>query len=435
MDNKEEIIQFFLETLEKSEEFKKYISVEEARLLLNENVGEVVENAEMAMNSSIIAYYDVISKSIGFSKDINIQNGTSEDKIVIVHELLHALTRDVHLDDRHNGEGFTGIQYMEFSETYRWGKQDTKVYDVGRGLNEGITELLARKLVDEKVIPKGDNVYNISGIDNIEMASYSLHQTLIKELAVLYGEDTIITAYLTNNVDLIKDAIASNSKIENVSKTFDDFSDLADSLMEVDMALYNNWGRKEFRKELRKSFTETQEFFITEFLDKEIEVAMESHDITRIEEVKGKIEKLLDLNISIKGKGNPFNSVSERFNEQCQSLGIESQVSVKKYTAFDKIKRHFSKSEMMNKGLYFVEAYYKAKGVIKNWLTPKEDIKSLAPAKLKPIELKPVNHQDMVEGIRGLPAEEYEKACECAEKTWQETRGEIHKDREIENER
>lgn len=385
--------------------------------------------------NSMIACYDVIDKSIGFSKDINIQNMTSEDRIVIIHELLHALTRDVQLSDNNKGEGFTGIHYMEFSETYRWGKKDTKVYDVGRGLNEGITEWLAGKLVGEKMLPKRNNVYNISGIDNIESVSYPLHQTLVKELAVLYGEDTIITAYLTNNVDLIKDAIASNSKIEDASQAFDDFSDLADSLVEIDMALYNNWGRKEFRKELRKSFTETQEFFVTEFLDKEIEVAMESRDLTRIEEVKGKIEKLLSLNISIKGKGNPFNSVAERFNEQCQSLGIESQVSAKKYTAFDKAKRNFSKSEMMNKGLYFVEAYYKAKGTIKNWLTPKEDIKSLTPAKLKPIELNPVNPKDMAEEIRGLPEEEYEKACECAERAWQERQEERHKDREIENER
>lgn len=434
MDNREQLMQLFLETVGQSEEFQKYISVEGARLLLDENLGEVVENVQMQTNG-IVACYDIVNKNIEFPKNIDIQNITPEDKRVIIHELLHALTRNAYSSDMHKGEVFTGINYMEFSETYRWGKKDTKVYDVGRGLNEGITEWLAEKLVNEKVAIKENNVYDISGIDNIESASYPLHQTLIKELAVLYGEDTIITAYLTNNVDLIKEAIASNPKIENASKTFDDFSDLADSLIEMDRVLNDSWGRKEFRKELRESFAGTQEFFVTEFLDKEIEIAMESHDLTRIEEVKGKIEKLLALNISIKGKGNPFNGVAERFNEQCQSLGIESQVSVKKYTAFDKVKRNFSKSEMMNKGLYFVEAYYKAKGTIKNWLTPKEDIKSLAPAKLKPIELKPVKPKDMVEEIRGLPEEEYEKACECAERAWQERQEERHKDREIENER
>ena len=162
MDNKEKIIEVFLEVMEENEWFKQYISIEEARRLLNENVTEVVENAEMQV-SAFIACYDIIDKKVSFSKSVDIQNMTSEAKLVSVHELLHALTRNIELDDKKVGEGFTGINYVKTYERIRWGKADIDFFDMGRGLNEGITEWLAEKLTGEKVKPRDNNIYDSNG--------------------------------------------------------------------------------------------------------------------------------------------------------------------------------------------------------------------------------------------------------------------------------
>lgn len=423
MNSKEKLIEMFLEVVEQNEEFKQYIDVEQAREILNANIEAVLENAEMEVGN-FLAVYEVFDKTISLSKSVDINNLTNRIKITCVHEVLHALTRNMELDEKKIGEGFSGINYFnQYETTNMFRKAELDWYDTGRGLNEGITEWLAEKLVGEKIKAEGLCVCNIMGIRNQEGASYPLEQILVKELIILYGEETIIKAYLNNDVSIIKGAIEKNTQSEKAGDKFDEFSDLADSLVEMDMSALGNIGSKDFRKEYREVFSKTQDFFTEEFLTKEIEIALESQDMAKIEEVKGKIEKLLELNIDVKGKGNPFNDIAEKFNEQIQSMGIESQIPIKKETLFDKLKKSFSKSEMMNKGLYFFEAYHKVKRMIKKY-TKKNEMKAMPkPASLKPIKAKAISSdKELIEKIRGLPEEEYEVASKKAEKDWESTK-------------
>lgn len=428
MDNKEKIIELFLETIEQNEWFKKYISVEDAKRILNENVKEVVENAKMPMGTAS-ACYNIVDRTVCFPEKFDLQNISNDAKTIIVHELLHALTLNSELDDKDVGEVFSGINYTKTFETVRWGRRNIEVSDdKGRGLNEGITEWLAERLMGGNTYKSELGVYEVCGINTSESNAYPAHQVLVKELAILYGEDVIIQAYLTNNINLIKEAMANNPKIYNASKTFDDFSDLSDSLVEMDMAIGKNFVKKQFRKELRETFSETQDFFVEEILTKEIEVALESQDIVKIEEVKGKLEKLLELNINIKGKGSPFNDIAKKFNEQVASMGIESHISVKDETIIDKLKKTFSKSEMAHLGLYILEPYcniresiesYQRQKAIKTLESLNKSMETVTKAvELRCAELKAEN--SLSDEIRGVPQDEYAKACENAEKLWNE---------------
>ena len=408
MDNKERIIDFFLEIIEQNEWFKQYISVEEAHSILNENVEKVIENAEFSKSNTIAAYY-FMTKIISFTRNVDIQNMTIDAKINIIHELLHALTRNIEFNDTEVGEGFIGIHFVKnFEKIIMWRKY-IDFYDTKKGLNEGITEWLVGKLVGKKSRVNKVSLYDVAGINHLEVGSYGLQQVLVKELVILYGEDTIIRAYLTNDINIIKNAIANNSKIENPDKTFEDFSDLADSLVEMEMATDI---RKEFRKEIRETFSRTQDFFVKEFLTKEVEVALESHDIVKIEEIKVKIEKLLELHIDIRDKGNPFNDIVKKFNEHVQSMGRDLQIPMKQEKVLDKIKKSFSKGNVADKILCAVE-------VIGDFINKHRKTQLAMPETVVKKSLKPVApKKDMIEEIRGLTDDEYEKSCRDAENDW-----------------
>lgn len=410
MDNKEKIIDFFAKTIEQNKWLKKYISVEEACYVLNENVVEVRENYEMPQ-INVNAFYSYMDKLICFSKKVDIQNMTTDDKEVIIHELLHALTRNIEFNNDEVGEGFIGIHFVKQFERRVLFRNYIDFYEKRMGLSEGITQLLAERLIEKKESVNKFSAYDIIGINISESGSYALEKILVKELAILYGEDTIIRAYLTNDINIIKNAIANNSKIENPDKTFEDFSDLADSLVEMDSSIDI---RKENRKQTRDMFSTTQDFFVKEILTKEIEVALESYDIVKIEEIKVKIEKLLELDIDIRGKGNPFNDIVKKFNEHVQSMGMNLQIPMKQEKFLDKIKKSFSKGNVADKILCVTE-------VIGDFINKHRKTQLAMPVAVAKKTLKPVApKKDMIEEIRGLPNEEYEKACKDAENDWEE---------------
>ena len=222
--------------------------------------------------------------------------------------------------------------------------------------------------------------------------------------------------------------MSKNSKIDNASKTFDDCSDLADSLMEMEIAIGNKFYKKEFRKEFKETFSNTQDFFIEKILAKEIEMSLESNDADKNEEIKVKMKKLLELNIDIKGKGYPFNDTAKKLNEHFESIGIEESIPIKEKTIVDKLKKSFSKSEMMKPLLYALEPYcniretieyHQRQKAIKTLESLNKSMETVTKAvELRCAELKAEN--SLSDEIRGVPQDEYAKACENAEKLWNE---------------
>lgn len=216
----------------------------------------------------------VIDKKLFEKKDMR----TLESAI---HELLHALTTKQY--DSYNWK--CGIQIVDL----------LKMEEFGRGLNEGITEYLA-----QKICPTKSKKYSeYEGISFNIAGSYPFEQIMIKQLAILYGEDKIINAYLNN-----QDLDIPVEQYKELRKQIDHINEEDSHLRTLKEKKKNTLTRKE-KEEIRKSksniaitFAMAQQYFLENCLAEEIKNVSTSKEAS---ELLRKLRALNSLDIKIDG--------------------------------------------------------------------------------------------------------------------------------------
>lgn len=131
-----------------------------------------------------VGYWQSSTGTLAIEETLREQLDYVYTKETIIHELLHALstTGQVYNDEIHGWEEWCGIlRYFGPSEN-------------GRGLNEGITEYLAQKLCPN-INPDNKSIRDIGSISANVFGAYRYEQTIVNQIAILYGEDKIIDAY------------------------------------------------------------------------------------------------------------------------------------------------------------------------------------------------------------------------------------------------
>jgi len=176
---KDEVIEIFIKTLEENNVFEGKISIEEVRKRLEENLDSAYiinegyeENltgfwAYESRNLYILSQSNITPEQLKqaiLNKDIEQLNDI--DRLgVLCHEVLHALSTDPN--------NKCGLK-----------KYDDKSGEIGRAINEGMTEVLA-----EQMVPSKYKTYN----KEVETTKY---------LLALLGED-MIEAYLKSDFDAV----------------------------------------------------------------------------------------------------------------------------------------------------------------------------------------------------------------------------------------
>ena len=188
------------------------------------------------------------------------------------------------------------IVLFGFKQWETWGgiQRNFGHLENGQGLNEGLTEYLAQKLCpkSEYVYNRGYVSFNISGV-------YAMEQVAIKQIAILYGEEKIIDAYLNNhdidmpqeqylelrtNFDYINE---KESKIRNIYKgrSFEELSDVEQT--DVLKATDN----------IEDIFIQSQQYFLENCLMEEIRTVS---NLEQAEVLKEKLKQLNSLRINIR---------------------------------------------------------------------------------------------------------------------------------------
>lgn len=401
MDDKEKIINLILESFKESPEFFSYITLDEIRQRLDMNI-DYVKPFEINFGDRD-GKYCFIDKSIRYLPKYNLNNLDTKAKTVMVHEGLHALSTKIYKRDKENLEVICGIHYMK---EHRIKKCLLEMpYESGRGLNEGITQWFTRKLTSPP--PPSVLVGMILGIQGIKNDSYPLEQTFVEELAILYGEENIIKAYLNNDISFIVDEISKNSLISKPEMKFDDLKERVDVLNEIDSSRV---------LELKNSFLESQHFFIDEFLDKEIELAMKSGDKAKINDIGEKLQKLLELDIKIGRKGNIFRETAEEFNGKCNEMGISSSVEIKNESVIDKMMRSFNTAKNLFDELSQMWGEHKKNKNHQKLML--EAANNISANNQKNIDTTKNKLDKLFEDIRGVSEDKYKDECEKAENEW-----------------
>ena len=232
-----------------------------------------------------------------FNNNLVIHESLTNDKLqydqTVIHELLHALTTT------ETDYSWSKRQYEKYSGMQCWYLQDgNKTWqEYGRGLNEGTTEWLAERLLSSE-----EYKYEYLDVSFMHSGSYPFEQVTIKQLALLYGEDKIIDAYLNNH------------DIEIPEKDFKLFRRVCDHINEQESHISNiRQGRKldelsndeqkkinDAQKNIADTFKASQEFFLEKCLTEKI------NEMSTKEQAFELGEKLRLLNsIEIKVKDNP----------------------------------------------------------------------------------------------------------------------------------
>lgn len=404
MDDKEKIINLILESFKESPEFFSYITLDEIRQRLDMNVDYVKPIIDIGGAEAMYRYID---KSIRYLPKYNLNNLDTKTKTIMVHECLHALSTKIYKRDNENLEAISGIHYIKENRIISKNcLSEVMFYESGRGLNEGITQWFTRKLTS--TLPPSVLVGTILGIQGLKDDNYPLEQAFVEELAILYGEENIIKAYLNNDISFIVDEISKNSLISKPEMKFDDLKERLDVLNEI-------CSSGSVGKELKNSFLENQQFFIDEFLDKEIELAMKSGDKAKINDIGEKLQKLLELDIKIGRKGNIFRETAEEFNGKCNEMGISSSVEIKNESVIDKMMRSFNTAKNLFDELSQMWGEHKKNKNHQKLML--EAANNISVNKQKNVVTK--NKSDkLLEDIRGVSEDKYKDECEKAANDW-----------------
>ena len=156
--NKEELINYFIELLGDNHVLGKYLSIEEIRERLNENIKAV---KYMPLEGNTIGSYDRNKNIVMF----DIYKETTEEtmKAAIVHELVHALSYSKS-EDKNIVTHKTGFTIKQVNKNGRFEKDEDWFYspdesfrEFGRGLDEGMVQLLTNEIlgIDNTDLDKG----------------------------------------------------------------------------------------------------------------------------------------------------------------------------------------------------------------------------------------------------------------------------------------
>lgn len=252
--------------------FEKYMSVEEIKDKLMKLV-------------KCIAYEDI--KEHGYWRDGKIGLSTKDSlktwvtgksRAVKIHELLHALSTREEKDRLRVGT-FIITEHAQY----------------GRGFTEGITEWLVQKIckIDEKV-------YKKRGISFFVKGSYPMEEAMINQIAILYGEDKVIDAYLNNH-----NIYMTHEQYEILCNFFDHINDKNSLKEEIQQKRkYAKLSAEEKDKvdainaTIDSLFTDAQQYFLEKCLEEEIKKMRTPEEA---EELKLKLKQLNALQIKIEG--------------------------------------------------------------------------------------------------------------------------------------
>lgn len=294
----DDIIKFIDNTiiakLKENNIFEKFMSLEEIRHKLIYTVYNV--EFEDLTSKECLGFWKPSTQKLVIEKKLeNPSTQKNEALSVKIHELLHALTTKY----ISNVEERWGIQQITNAHWYideNGQRVDIPFEEKGRGLNEGITEYFSQKLC-----PESEYLYSEKGISFNISGSYPLEQIMIKQLAVLYGEDKIIDAYINNkDIDIPEEAYKQlrrsfdhidekDSHIRN-KKQGRPWQELSPGERIEIMAVKEN---------IADTFKETQQFFLENCILKEI------NNINTKEQALEFATKLRELNLlNIKIEGN-----------------------------------------------------------------------------------------------------------------------------------
>lgn len=273
--------------------FESVLSVEDVRnKLIN-----IVTNIEFEdlTEKGLDGYWTTAGNKIVIAKNhekklFNSQNA----KETLVHELLHALTT---IEQLYNHENQIYESYCGINRSY-YIQEKNRFEEYGRGLNEGITEYLAQKLclTDGYRYSSGKISFDVSG-------SYPMEQIMISQLAILYGEDKIIEAYLNNH-----DIDMPHEEYLEIREYFDFINDTDSHIRNVVKGRsYKDLSQEELedvtlsRSKIENKFIDSQQFFLENCLINEIN---NINTLEQAEEIKIKLQRLNKLNITIEGNEN-----------------------------------------------------------------------------------------------------------------------------------
>ena len=179
--NKEEIIEYFITLLGDNRVLGKFISIEEIRKILNENIKEVTCNPEP---NNISSRWRRNKNTLNI--DFNKFNNEIDFQVDVVHEMLHILTysRTINKNTTLEKGGIELNFETNEKETFKQGwsyTTDNKLKIWGKSLNEGITQLLTEEIL---------------GIDTEIYQGYKLEKDIARLLFAIVGKENVIEKYI-----------------------------------------------------------------------------------------------------------------------------------------------------------------------------------------------------------------------------------------------
>ena len=324
---KDDAIRTLIKYLEKSNIFSSYLSIQQIEIKLN----EIVEKVEIEVLSSegLSGYWETQDKKLGLdNKLFNPLFYTSANRDeVIIHELLHALTTKYI-----NGKTFCGLKYYEKRDGYE---------EHGRGFNEGTTEYLAQLIcpTDKPTVFEYNEKIKFKNV-----GTYKMEQIAIKQLAILYGQDKIIKAYLQN-----EDIEMPELQYKNLRDNFD-FINEKNSFIRNILAereykdLTDEWKAKidDAKNNISDTFITSQQYFLEQCLSQEID-NMETKE--QAEELREKLKQLNDLGIEIKGneKAN-YEKYNHKFIRKYLEI-VNKDRSPQELVGFDAVEEYITSNQ------------------------------------------------------------------------------------------
>ena len=238
---KEELIEYFIKLLGNNHVLERYISIEEIRKRLNENIEKVTyENEEGNVNG----HYNHKTKLI----NISLKTNDVENQMIIVHELLHVLS--------------FSLSENESDRISKVGFQIEKGNDVkGLSINEGITQLLTEEILGINVI-----------------GGYDFEKDFTRLMFGVFGKENVIDFYFSK-ATCYQDAslewdnfFGLNSSISNHgNKKSQRFLEAYNSLEQLSTMMYNAKGvlredQKRAYDQIRKNMYFSIDRWISEVL-------------------------------------------------------------------------------------------------------------------------------------------------------------------------
>lgn len=276
----EEIVEIFIENLQNDNILSLFISIEQVKDKLMNIVQRLV--IEDLHNKERLGYWGASAGIIGIDETLkNAPDKRLQYVHTIIHELLHALSTTIR-----NGIQWSGIKKSA---------NDRRYMELGRGLNEGITEYLV-----QQICPTAEYLYDKNGISFNIAGPYPMEQIMIKQLALLYGDDKIVEAYLNNH-----DINMPHEEYLELRENFDCINNWKTQIREIsrgrrktELSEEEHSQIAELKYDIAELFKQSQQFFLESCLAVEIE---QISTLEEAEELSEKIRKLNSLNIKIEG--------------------------------------------------------------------------------------------------------------------------------------